>query len=64
MENTVYVGVIMIGLALVFWYNYQAMARGASKFYTKLYTEKNMRVMFRVVAIILGLTGFHLVFFN
>ncbi len=46
-------GIIMIALGLLFFFNNKNIGKGASKFYKAFYTEKNLKVLFRIVGIIL-----------
>ena len=57
------VGILFIGLGLVFICNNQNIAKGAFKFYAKLYTERNLIIMFRAAGIILVIGGIFLILF-
>jgi len=63
-RETLFIGLVLIGLGSLFFYNNKNIAKGASSFYTKLYAEKNLRVMFRVIGVILLLAGMYLAFFK
>ncbi len=63
-KENYFIGLILIGIGLLFFYNNKNMAKGASKFYQKLYTEKNMTVMFKAAGIILVLGGIFITFFK
>jgi len=63
-KETLFIGIGLIGLGFLFVFNNKNIAKGASKFYAKFYTEKNLRVMFRAVGIILALAGILLIFFK
>ena len=56
------IGIIFMGLGCLFFFNNKNIAKGAFKFYQKLYTEKNLKVMFRVCGVILVLGGIILIF--
>ena len=60
-EKTI-IGIIFIGLGTLFFFNNKDIAKGATKFYQKLYTEKNLKVMFRALGVILVLGGIILIF--
>ncbi|MBW2965590.1 hypothetical protein KY342_00635 [Candidatus Woesearchaeota archaeon] len=51
------VSIIFFVLGLVFFFNNKNMSKFAAKFYKWLYTEKNLRVIFRIVGIILIVGG-------
>ena len=57
-------GIILIVIGILFFFNNKNMGKGASKFYRKLYTEKNMNVMFRIAGIILIIGGIFLLVLN
>ncbi len=54
-------GIILIVIGILFFFNNKNIGKGASKFYRKLYTEKNITVMFRIAGIILVVGGIILV---
>ena len=60
-EKTI-IGIIFMGLGTLFFFNNKDIAKGATKFYQKLYTEKNLKVMFRAFGVILVLGGIILIF--
>lgn len=62
--ETLVIGIGFIALGLLFVLNNKNIAKGAFKFYAKLYTEKNLKVMFRAAGIILVLGGILLLFFK
>ena len=53
--------IIFIGIGLLFFFNNKSIARGAAVFYQKLYTEKNLTIMFRTVGVVLVLGGIILI---
>ena len=63
-KETYLVGLIFVVAGIVFIYNHKNMAKRAFRFYQKLYTEKNLSVMFRVVGVLLALGGIFLMFFK
>jgi len=56
------VSMILIGLGLVFFFNNENIGKGAAKFYQKLYTEKNLKVMFKILGGLLVLGGLAVMF--
>jgi len=63
-RETIFIGLLFIGLGFLFIFNNKNIAAGAFKFYAKLYTEKNLKVMFRAAGIMLVLGGIFLAFFK
>lgn len=63
-KEFLFIGIVFIGLGTLFIYNNKNIAAGAFKFYAKLYTEKNLKVMFRAAGIMLVLGGIFLAFFK
>jgi len=55
-------GIVLVGIGLLFAFNNKQIAKGAFGFYKKLYTENNLKVMFRACGIILVLFGLFLMF--
>lgn len=58
----IFVGIFLMGLGLVFFFNNQKIGKGAFKFYQKLYSEKNLPIMFKAVGCVLVLGGLALIF--
>jgi len=56
------IGLVFLGTGLLFFFNNKNIARGTSALYQKLYTEKNLTVMFKVMGGILILGGLALLF--
>ena len=54
-------GIILIVIGILFFFNNKNMGKGMAKFYRKLYTEKNLKVMLRIAGIILIVGGIILV---
>ena len=50
-------GIILIGIGVVFLTNNKALGEGAAKLYQKIYTEKNMTIMFRMTGALLVVGG-------
>jgi len=56
--------IILIIIGIIFFFNNKNMGKGASKLYRKLYTEKNLKIMFRIAGIILIVGGIILIVVN
>ena len=56
------IGIVFICLGLLFNFYNKNVAKGAFKFYKKLYTENNLKIMFRALGIILIILGLILIF--
>ena len=63
-KDTFLVGIIFLAIGLLFAFNNKNMAKGAFRFYQKLYTEKNLGVMFRIAGILLILGGLFLMVYK
>ncbi|MFC1810992.1 hypothetical protein ACFLZH_05815 [Patescibacteria group bacterium] len=57
-------GIILASIGLLFFFNNKNIAKGAAKLYQKIYTEKNLIVIFRVVGVLLILGGLILILFK
>ncbi len=57
-------GIVLLGAGLLFFFNNENIGKGAYKFYQKIYTEKNLKVMFKVLGVILIVAGIFLIFFK
>lgn len=55
-------GIIIMGIGVMFFFNNKNIAKGASKFYQRLYKEKNLQVMFRIGGVLLVLAGIVIIF--
>jgi len=58
------VGIIFIGIGLLFFFLNKNIAKGAASFYQKFYTENNLKIIFKVLGALLVLAGVVLVFAN
>ena len=56
------IGIVFIGVGLLFFFNNKNISKGAFEFYQKLYTEDNLKIMFRACGVVLVLGGFVLIF--
>lgn len=57
-------GIVFIGLGLLFFFNNKNIGKGAAKFYQKLYTEHNLKIMFKACGVVLVFGGLVLIFLN
>ena len=58
------ISIISVVAGLLFVFNNKNVAKGAHKFYTLLYTEKNLKIIFRVLGILLIIGAVVLIFFK
>ena len=58
----IFIGIIFMGLGSILFFNNETMGKGMSKFYQKLYTEKNTSIMLKATGVILILGGLALMF--
>ena len=49
--------IILMAIGILFFFNNKNIAKGAYKFYSWLYTEKNLIIMFKIAGIILVIGG-------
>ena len=56
------IGIVFIGVGLLFFFNNKNISKGAFMFYQKLYTEDNLKIMFRACGAILVFGGLVLIF--
>jgi len=56
------IGTVFIGVGLLFFFNNKNISKGTFKFYQKLYTEDNLKFMFRACGVVLILGGLALIF--
>ena len=61
-KENIIASIILISIGIMFFFNNKNIAKGATQFYKKFYTEKNLRVMFKVCSIILILGGIIVLF--
>ena len=61
-EKTI-VGIMLVGIGIIFYMNHKNMAKGTFEFYRKFYTKKNLIVMFRIGGGILIFGGLFIVLF-
>jgi len=61
MEKSI-IGIVFIGLGLLFFFNNKNIGEGAAKFYQKFYTERNLKIMFRACGVVLVFWGLILIF--
>lgn len=56
-SEKVIIGIFLMGIGLLFFFNNINIAKGAFKFYKKLYTENNLKIMFKAAGILLVIGG-------
>jgi len=56
------IGIILIGLGFLFFFNNKNISKGAAWFYQKFYTEHNLKFMFKACGVILIFAGLVLIF--
>jgi len=61
-SEKIIIGVVFVGVGLLFFFKNKEIGKGAFKFYQKLYGEKNLPIMFKVCGIILIFGGLILMF--
>ena len=49
--------IILMAIGVLFFFNNKNMGKGCYKFYRKLYTEKNLVIMFRAAGVLLFAGG-------
>ena len=55
-------GIILMVIGILFFFNNKNMGNGTFKLYRKIYTKKNLAIMFRVAGIILFAGSLILIF--
>jgi len=55
-------GVVLALIGLLFFFKNKTIGKGAYGFYRKLYTEKNLKIMFKIFGIFLIILGAIIVF--
>jgi hypothetical protein len=58
------VGIILLIIGLLFFFNNKNIGRAAHSFYKKFYTEKNLTILFKILGVILFLGGLGLILIN
>ena len=58
------IGIFFLVLGIIFFFNNKKIGKGAYEFYRKLYTEKNLMIMFKALGIILFFGGIVLIFLD
>ena len=62
MEKQIIAGIILMVIGIIFLLNNKNMSKGTAKFYKVLYTEKNLKVMFKIAGAILIVGGLIIIF--
>ncbi|MFC1710910.1 hypothetical protein ACFLZJ_02020 [Nanoarchaeota archaeon] len=55
-------GIVLIVIGILFFFNNKNIGKGAFKFYKKLYTKRNLTIMFKAAGVILIFGGLILIF--
>lgn len=58
------IGIVFIVFGLFLSFNNKNVSKGAARFYQALYTEKNLKIIFKIVGIILVIMGLVLILIN
>ena len=61
METTIIAGIVLTCIGLLFIFNNKNISEGAFSFYQKLYTKKNLSIMFKILGIFLIVLGLTLI---
>lgn len=61
MEKVI-IGILLTCTGVLFFFNNENIGKGAAKFYKKLYTEKNLKIMFKAAGIVLFFGGLIIIF--
>jgi hypothetical protein len=56
-KTNIILGIVMIGIGILFSLNNKNMGEGCAEFYKKLYTKKSMPFMFKAAGVILIVGG-------
>ena len=62
MTPEIIVEIVLIGFGILFFFNNKNIAKGAAKLYQAIYTEKNLKVIFKVLGAFLVIMGIILIF--
>jgi len=57
MTEKLVIGIVLILIGLLFFFNNKNIGEGAYKFYRWFYTKERLMIMFRVVGILLVVVG-------
>jgi len=62
MEGKLIAAIVLMAIGILFFFNNKNMGEGAFKFYRKVYTKKNLAIMFRIAGVILFVGSLILIF--
>jgi hypothetical protein len=62
MEGKLIAAIVLMAIGILFFFNNKNMGEGAFKFYRKIYTKKNLTIMFRIAGILLFVGSLILIF--
>ena len=58
------VGIVLSAIGILFFFNNKNIGKGTYIFYKKLYTEKNLIIMFKFLGLFLVIMGLAVAFVN
>lgn len=58
------IGIVLVGIGLLFFFNNKNIAKGAAKLYKVIYTEKNLKIMFKILGVFLAIMGIIIIFID
>ena len=64
MDEKLIVGIILMVVGIIFFLNNKNIGKGVYKFYQKMYTEKNLIILFKIFGIFLIIAGILIGFFG
>jgi len=56
------IGMVLMCLGILFFFNNKNISKGAFKFYQKMYTQENLKIMFKICGALLVFLGIILIF--
>lgn len=63
-QEKIIVGALLLVVGLIFFFNNESIGKGTAKLYQKIYTEKNLKVIFKILGAILIIGGLVIMFVN
>ena len=64
MDEKLIVGIILMVVGIIFFLNNKNIGKGVYRFYQKMYTEKNLIILFKIFGIFLIIAGILIGFFG
>jgi len=62
MDEKIFIGMFFCGVGLLFFFLNKSIGKGAYQFYKKIYTEKNLVIIFKILGGLLFLGGLAIIF--